>query len=86
MPQSGFNGDLTVTGCNFIDCLGGGLVKAGTLTAGHTFTFTNNTVTNCTVAGDHNWFSINTSAGTKVISGNKKDGEDWLPSASEGLN
>lgn len=85
MPQSGFDGDLTVTGCIFKDCLGGGLVKAGTLTAGHTFTFTNNIITGCTIAGDHNWFQFNTSAGTKVISGNKKDGSDWTPGNAEGL-
>lgn len=85
MPQSGFDGDLTVTGCTFKDCLGGGLIKAGTLTAGHTFTFTNNTVTGCTIAGDHNWFQFNVSAGTKVISGNTKDGASWTPSVAEGL-
>ena len=85
MPQSGFDGDLTVTGCTFKDCLGGGLVKAGTLTAGHTFTFTNNTITGCTVAGDHNWFQFNVSAGTSVISGNTKDGAAWTPGAKEGL-
>ena len=85
MPQSGFDGDLTVTACNFVDCKGGGLVKAGTLTAGHTFTFTNNIITGCTIAGDHNWFQFNTSAGTKVISGNKKDGSDWTPGVAEGL-
>ena len=85
MPQSGFDGDLTVTGCIFKDCLGGGLIKAGTLTAGHTFTFTNNTITGCTIAGDHNWFQFNASAGTSVISGNKKDGQPWTPSTAEGL-
>lgn len=85
MPQSGFDGDLTVTGCTFKDCLGGGLIKAGTLTAGHTFTFTNNTITGCTVAGDHNWFQFNASAGTKVISGNTKDGVAWTPGEADGL-
>ena len=85
MPQSGFDGDLTVTGCNFVNCLGGGLIKAGTLTAGHTFTFTNNTITDCTIAGDHNWFQFNTSAGTTVISGNIKDGVAWTPTATDGL-
>jgi len=85
MPQSGFDGDLTVTGCNFTNCLGGGLIKAGTLTAGHTFTFTNNTVTGCTVAGDHNWFQFNASAGISVISGNTKDGQPWTPSTADGL-
>ena len=85
MPQSGFDGDLTVTGCVFTDCIGGGLVKAGTLTAGHTFTFTDNTITGCTIAGDHNWFQFNVSAGTTVISGNTKDGADWTPGAADGL-
>lgn len=85
MPQSGFNGDLTVNGCKFVDCLGGGLIKAGTLTAGHTFTFTNNEVNGCTIAGDHNWFQFNASAGTVVMSGNTKDGADWTPGVAEGL-
>ena len=85
MPQSGFDGDLTVNNCKFVDCLGGGLVKAGTLTAGHTFTFTNNTITGCTIAGDHNWFQFKVSAGTTVISGNTMDGADWTPGTAEGL-
>lgn len=85
MPQSGFDGDLTVTGCTFKDCLGGGLIKAGTLTAGHTFTFTDNVVTGCTVAGDHNWFNFNVSAGNVVISGNTKDGAAWTPTTADGL-
>lgn len=85
MPQSGFDGDLTVTGCTFKNCLGGGLVKAGTLTAGHTFTFTDNTITGCTIAGDHNWFQFNVSAGTSVISGNTKDGVAWTPGSTDGL-
>lgn len=85
MPQSGFDGDLTVTGCTFQNCLGGGLIKAGTLTAGHTFTFTNNTVTGCSIAGDHNWFQFNVSAGDTVISGNTKDGAEWIPGVVDGL-
>lgn len=85
MPQSGFDGDLTVTGCTFKGCLGGGLIKAGTLTAGHTFTFTNNTITGCTIAGDHNWFQFNASAGTTVISGNTMDGAAWTPGVGDGL-
>lgn len=85
MPQSGFNGDLTVSGCNFVNCLGGGLVKAGTLTAGHTFTFTDNIITGCTIAGDHNWFQFNVSAGTAVISNNIKDGAAWTPGVADGL-
>lgn len=85
MPQGGFDGDLTVTGCTFKNCLGGGLIKAGTLTAGHTFTFTNNTVTGCTIAGDHNWFQFNVSAGTTVISGNTMDGDPWTPGTADGL-
>lgn len=85
MPQSGFDGDLTVTGCTFKNGIGGGLIKAGTLTAGHTFTFTNNTITGCTIAGDHNWFQFNVSAGTSVISGNTKDGVAWTPTTTDGL-
>ena len=85
MPQSGFDGDLTVTNCQFTNCLGGGLIKAGTLTAGHTFTFTDNTVTGCTIAGDHNWFQFNASAGTVVMSGNTMDGAAWTPGVAEGL-
>lgn len=85
MPQSGFDGDLTVTGCKFIDCLGGGLIKAGKLTAGHTFTFTDNEINGCTIAGDHNWFQFDTSAGTTVISGNTKDGVAWTPTVADGL-
>ena len=86
MPQYGeFLGDLTVTGCTFVNCLGGGLVKSGNLTAGHTFTFTDNTVTDCTIAGDHNWFSVNASAGTAVVSGNIKDGVEWTPGVADGL-
>jgi len=84
MPQSGFDGDLTVTGCIFKDCKGG-LVKAGTLTAGHTFTFTNNTVTNSVEHPNRNWFEFKTSAGISVISGNKMDGQPWTPSAADGL-
>lgn len=85
MPQGGFDGDLTVNNCNFVDCLGGGLIKAGTLTAGHTFTFTNNTITGCTIAGDHNWFQFNVSAGTTVIENNTKDGQPWTPGVADGL-
>lgn len=86
MPQyNDYTGDLTVTGCTFKDCLGGGLVKAGKFTANHTFTFTNNTITGCTIAGDHNWFSINTADASKVVSGNTKDGVAWAPADAEGL-
>ena len=85
MPQSGFDGDLTVTGCNFNNCKGGGLIKAGTLTAGHTFTFTKNTVTGCTVSGDHNWFQFDVSAGSTSISENTKDSESWTPTSTDGL-
>ncbi len=84
MPQSGFDGDLTVLNCNFID-LAGGIIKAGTLTAGHKFTFTNNVITNSVAHPNRNWFEFNVSAGTKVISGNKMDGVDWTPGTAEGL-
>ena len=84
MPQSGFNGDMTVNNCKFVDCKGG-LIKAGTLTAGHTFTFTNNVVTNSTEHPNRNWFEFNVSAGTVVMSGNTMDGAAWTPGATEGL-
>ena len=84
MPQSGFDGDLTVTDNNFTDCVGG-LVKAGTLTAGHTFTFTGNTITNSTEHPNRNWFEFNVSNGTSVIENNTMDGQAWTPSAEDGL-
>ena len=84
MPQSGFDGDLTVNNCKFTDCKGG-LIKAGTLTSGHTFTFTNNVVTNSTEHPNRNWFEFNVSAGTVVMSGNTMDGAAWTPGAAEGL-
>ena len=87
MPQYGsYSGDLTITGCDFKNSHGG-LIKSGALTAGHTFTFTNNTITNC--AGhdgkDSKWFEFTVSAGTSVISGNTKDGQNWTPGTAEGL-
>ena len=86
MPQyNDYLGDLTVTGCTFTNCTGG-LVKAGKFTAGHTFTFTDNVVTNSTEHTAKNWFTIDTSAATAVVSGNTKDGVAWTPSAAEGLN
>ena len=85
MPQYGsYMGDLTVNGCEFVNCVGG-LVKAGALTAGHTFTFTNNTINGCTVSGDHNWFSFNVSEGTSVVENNTKDGQPWTPTSANGL-
>ena len=84
MPQSGFDGNLTVNGNKFVNCVGG-LVKAGTLTAGHTFTFTNNVITNSAEHPSRNWFEFKTSAGTKVVEGNTKDGAAWTPGDTEGL-
>ncbi len=84
MPQSGFDGNLTVNGNKFVNCVGG-LVKAGTLTAGHTFTFTNNVITNSAEHPSRNWFEFKTSAGTKVVEGNIKDGVAWTPGDAEGL-
>ena len=84
MPQSGFDGNLTVNGNKFVNCVGG-LVKAGTLTAGHTFTFTNNVITNSAEHPSRNWFEFKTSAGTKVVEGNTKDGVAWTPGDAEGL-
>ena len=87
MPQYGsYAGDLTITGCTF-DNTKGGLVKSGALTADHTFTFTNNVITNSTGhdGKDSKWFEFNTSAGTAVVSGNTKDGAAWTPGDAEGL-
>ena len=86
MPQyNDYQGDLTVDGCTFTNCTGG-LVKAGAFTAGHTFTFTNNTITNSSEHPAKNWFTINTAAATAVVSGNTRDGAAWTPGAAEGLN
>ena len=85
MPQYGYSGDLTITGCNFKNS-NGGLLKTGAFN-GNTFTFTNNIITNCTGhdGADSKWFDVNASAATKVISGNTKDGATWTPGAAEGL-
>ena len=88
MPQYGsYAGDLTITGCTF-DNTKGGLIKSGALTADHTFTFTNNVITNSTGhdGKDSKWFEFNTSAGTAAVSGNTKDGAAWTPGTAEGLN
>ena len=85
MPQYGeYLGDLTITGNTFENCTGG-LVKAGAFTTGHTFTFTNNTITNSTEHPAKDWFTINTASATKVVSGNTKDGVEWTPGEAEGL-
>ena len=85
MPQyAQYAGDLTVTGCDFKNCVGG-LVKAGAFTQGHTFTFTNNVITNSTEHPAKNWFAIDASVGTSIIEGNTKDGQPWTPSEKEGL-
>ena len=85
MPQyNDYLGDLTVTGCTFENCTGG-LVKAGKFTAGHTFTFTDNTITNSTEHPAKDWFTINTENATAVVSGNVKDGAAWTPGSTEGL-
>lgn len=85
MPQyNDYLGDLTVTGCTFENCTGG-LVKAGKFTSGHTFAFTNNTITNSAEHPAKNWFTIDTSAATAVVSGNVKDGAAWTPGTAEGL-
>lgn len=85
MPQYGeYFGDLTVDNNSFVNCVGG-LVKAGAFTEGHTFTFTNNVVTNSTEHPAKDWFSINTADATKVVEGNTKDGAAWTPGEAEGL-
>ena len=70
--------------CQFVNCVGG-LVKAGKFTAGHTFTFTDNTITNSAEHPAKNWFTIDTTAANKVVSGNTKDGAAWAPADAEGL-
>ena len=85
LPQYGYTGNLTINGCTFNNTTGG-LLKTGTF-SGSTLTFTNNTITN-SVGHDgkeSEWFSVDASAATKVISGNTKDGAEWIPSAAEGL-
>ena len=86
MPQYGsYAGDLTINGCTFNNTTGG-LIKSGSF-SNSTLTFTNNTITN-SVGHDgkeSEWFSVDASAATKVISGNTKDGAEWIPSAAEGL-
>lgn len=85
LPQYGYTGDLTINGCTFNNTTGG-LIKTGTF-SGSTLTFTNNTITNSVGhdGKDSKWFEVDASAATKVISGNTKDGAEWIPSAAEGL-
>ena len=85
MPQyNDYLGDLTVSGNMFVNCVGG-LVKAGAFTAGHTFTFTNNVITNSAEHPAKDWFTINTANASKVVEGNTKDGAAWTPGDAEGL-
>ena len=85
MPQyNDYLGDLTINNCSFVNCTGG-LVKAGKFTAGHTFTFTNNTITNSSEHSAKNWFTIDTTAASKVVENNTKDGAAWAPADAEGL-
>ncbi len=85
MPQyNSYLGDLTVSGNMFVNCVGG-LVKAGAFTAGHTFTFTNNFITNSAEHPAKNWFAIDTTNASKVVEGNTKDGVAWTPGEAEGL-
>ena len=86
MPQyNPYTGDLTVNKCNFVNCVGG-LVRAGGFTAGHAFTFTNNTITNSAEHPAKNWFQITVGEGTAVVDNNTKDGAAWTPGAAEGIN
>jgi hypothetical protein len=84
LPQYGYIGDLTINDCTFENS-NGGLVKTGAFNG--TFTFTNNTITNCTGHDgvDSKWFDVNASAATKVIDGNTKDGVAWTPGEANGL-
>ena len=84
IPQYGYTGDLTINNCEFNNSKGG-LVKTGTFNG--TFTFTNNALTSCTGhdGADSKWFEVNASAATKVVSGNVKDGVEWVPGSAQGL-
>ena len=84
LPQYGYNGDLTINDCTFENSKGG-LVKTGAFNG--TFTFTNNTITNCTGhdGEDSKWFDVKASADTNVINGNTKDGAAWTPGEANGL-
>ena len=86
MPQyNPYSGDLTVNKCAFVNCVGG-LVRAGSFTAGHAFTFTNNTISNSAEHSSKNWFQITIAEGTAVIENNTKDGAAWTPGSAEGIN
>ena len=86
MPQyNPYTGDLTVNKCNFVNCVGG-FVRAGGFTAGHTFTFTNNTITNSAEHPAKNWFQVTIAEGTAVVENNTKDGAAWTPGSAEGIN
>ena len=82
LPQYGYTGDLTITGCTFNNTVGG-LVKTGAFSG--TFTLTNNTITNSVGhdGADSKWFDV--TAATKVVSGNTMDGAAWEPTAAQGL-
>ena len=84
IPQYGYTGYLTINSCEFNNSKGG-LVKTGTFNG--TFTFTNNALTSCTGhdGKDSKWFEVNASAATKVVSGNVKDGVEWVPGTEQGL-
>jgi hypothetical protein len=75
-------GELTVNKNSFTNCVGG-LVKTGTFAEGHTFTFTNNEITNSAEHPAKNWFEV--TAANKVVENNIKDGQAWTPGAEQGL-
>jgi hypothetical protein len=84
-----YNGNLTVNNCVFDNCKKG-LIKltssaSGEMTAGHTFTFTNNTVSNCNGNNGTEASLFLADAENYVISGNTKDGATWNPDATNGL-
>ena len=83
---SGTDSVITIDGCTF-DGTNGGIIKVlGAPTAGSTFTFTDNTVTNSRGhdGKESEWFSIS-SVYEITCSGNTKDGADWAPAAAQGL-
>ena len=85
---SPFNANLYINNCTFIECNDGIAKTNGKMAAGNTFTFTNNTITNCAGhdGSDAKWFSFTLESGaTAVVSGNTKDGADWTPNSANGL-
>lgn len=87
-----FDGNVSIAGCTFKNCVDGiaKLGNSGTIGAGYTFTFVNNTVDAASRGhdgSDAKWFTVDaaTNAATLTVSGNTKGGSDWTPDATNGL-